>query len=201
MINSIYSKEGYLTFDTEYPLATKSEYMQGACIASIFEALQEGDDIELAEGIFILDADLNPHPHSNPHAAITQSAFDYGKERHPNSPLQRHAAFVNSVAYLVTGTPGKYGGPSVREHSVIRAALSGDSLLICQIGNWKLQKAMEFAEPLCYGRLKEIHQVCFRFEACFDDAPQDIADLKQMLEPQRDPVECIVVAFSSRDRD
>ena len=49
-----------LSFDGDR-LATKEEYMLGdRCVGSIFEALEPGEAIELQEGVFRLDEDLDP---------------------------------------------------------------------------------------------------------------------------------------------
>lgn len=199
MIISIYSNDGLLCWDNQYPLATKDEYMEGdRSVGSIFEALNPEEVIELSEGILTLDEDLDPQPLSDAHSVILESALEEGKNRHPNSPVQHHAAFANSVAYLMTGMSGGYGGPSVREHSV-SWALSGAGgkqqamqtnigQIVLQIpdgtlknaGKWSYGKALEFAEPLCYGELTELHQKCFKQEHCFDDAPEDIEALKKL---------------------
>ncbi len=41
---------------------------------------------------------------------ILESALAWGKNKHPESNQYRHCAFANSVAYLVTGFSGGYGG-------------------------------------------------------------------------------------------
>lgn len=40
---------------------------------------------------------------------ILEQAMNWGKAQHPQSNQYRHAAFANSVAYLVSGASGGYG--------------------------------------------------------------------------------------------
>lgn len=61
MATKIYSDNGLLSFDgDEEKLATAEEYEMGdRCVGSIFEALESGEVIELEEGFFTLDEDLD----------------------------------------------------------------------------------------------------------------------------------------------
>ena len=55
----IFSVDGTLTFDGDR-LATKEEYeLADRCVGSIFDALKEGENVELSNGYFILDDDLD----------------------------------------------------------------------------------------------------------------------------------------------
>jgi hypothetical protein len=131
---------------------------------------------------------------------VLESALTHGKNLYPSAPLQHHAAFANSVAYLMTGASDGYGGPSCREHSV-SWALSGVNGNQAQVetnlgtltlqypdgslpsaGQWEYEKALSFAEPLCYGELTNLHYECYRHEHCFDDSPEDIEQIKKFLE-------------------
>lgn len=63
MATQIYNFEGTLNFDSNGDLATKAEYeLVDRCVGSIFEALEPGEKVELAEGIFELDEDLDLIP-------------------------------------------------------------------------------------------------------------------------------------------
>src|SRR5690606_26976322 len=53
---------------------------------------------------------------------LVEQAREHAEREHPEASAQHRAAFANSVAYLVTGWSGGYGGPSVREHAVSHAA-------------------------------------------------------------------------------
>lgn len=126
---------------------------------------------------------------------ILEKAMQWGKQKHPAAPIQRHAAFANSVGYLVTGASGGYGGPSIREHCV-SWSLAGDGYnvptqvnlgeLIVQFpdgrlpqaGRWTFDKACEFAEPICYGSLPAIAKKVSQVEHCFDDDPEDLETLQ-----------------------
>lgn len=200
-ITSIHYDNGLLCWDVEKPLATKDRYELGdRCVGSIFEALEPEERVELKEGIFYLDEDLELCKHPDPYIIVLGASLEHGKNLHPSAAIQHHAAFANSVAYLVTGASGGYGGPSCREHAV-SWALSGTGgkqeqvetnlgILTVQYpdgslpsaGQWEFEKALKFAEPLCYGELKEIHYRCYKSEHCFDDAPEDIETLKKSLE-------------------
>lgn len=205
-ITSIHCDDGLLCWDANKPLATKEQYELGdRCVGSIFEALKPEERIELKEGIFYLDEDLDLLKHPDPYTIVLGASLEYGKNLHPNAPIQHHAAYANSVAYLVTGASGGYGGPSCREHSV-SWALSGASGRQTQVetnlgvmtlqypdgslppaGHWEYEKALDFANPLCYGELTKIHYECYRYEHCFDDAPEDIEQIKKSLGESENP--------------
>lgn len=132
---------------------------------------------------------------------ILESSLAHGKNLHPSSPVHHHAAYANSVAYLVTGASGGYGGPSCREHAV-SWALSGENGRQQQVGvltvqypdgslpspgEWEYEQALRFAEPYCYGELTKLHYECYRHEHCFDDASEDIQQIKKFLEVSENP--------------
>jgi hypothetical protein len=123
-----------------------------------------------------------------------ERALADAQRRHPSAPQQHQAAYANSVAYLMTGMSGGYGGPSCREHAVSHAALlqgGGRSTTVAGLnafipgpstkmpGQWDYEEAIELAEPLCFGELTDLHFRCFRSENCFDDAPSDLDTLKK----------------------
>lgn len=128
------------------------------------------------------------------HSEALEKALAEGKRLHPDAPMQHHAAFANSVAYLVTGASGGYGGPSCREHAVTHSALlqgGGQQTTAVGLnafapgpdtvmpGQWDYEDAIAFAEPICYGGMTDLHHQCYRTEHCFDDAPEDIETLKK----------------------
>lgn len=197
-ITSIYCQDGTLCWDSEYPLATIDQYMfADQCSGSVFEALAIGEYVELEEGIFQLNENLEPIKAEDPHYVISVAAIKIGKASNPAAPEQHHQAFQNSVAYLVTGLSGGSFGPSVREHSVswmlagsrgkhekLQTDLGAITLLypdgtMPAAGQWGFEKAVEFASSLCYGQLAPIHFLCYENEPCFDDAPEDLFQLKK----------------------
>ena len=65
-VTKIYNNDETLAFEGE-SLATLQDYfLADRCEGSIFEALQEGEVIELADGLFVCDSELDlssmPHP-------------------------------------------------------------------------------------------------------------------------------------------
>ena len=101
--------------------------------------------------------------------SVLDSALELGKNHHTGRSIALHAAFANSVAYLVTGMSGGYGGPSVREHLVSHYALAH-----YRPGKWDFPSACSFAEGIVYGELPldDAHRIAMQ-EYCFDDDPED----------------------------
>ena len=120
--------------------------------------------------------------------------MDWAKANYAAESLHHRCAFANSVAYLVTGASGGFGGPSMREHLVswslgtvgstkamgqtITAITPGD---LPMPGQWTFEDAIAHAAPLCFepaasyrNRLLQIQER----ENCFDDDPEDIAALR-----------------------
>jgi hypothetical protein len=193
MITSIYSNNGLLCWNNQYSLATKEEYgLADRAVGSIFEALAPNEAIELAEGVFVLDEDLDPQPHPDKFTAILESAKEWGEQKYPQDSTAHHCAFANSVAYLVTGWSGGYGGPSLREHTVSYALAGAGSNLpartnigtftiqypdgkLPHAGDWSYSKALAFAEPIVYCPITRQHFTVWRTEEnCFDDDPKDL---------------------------
>lgn len=59
MATQIFFKDGLLNFDGSL-LATKEQYQSGdRCVGSVFESLNEGEKVQLQEGVFELDEDLD----------------------------------------------------------------------------------------------------------------------------------------------
>lgn len=57
---AIYSDNRFLNFSRTARLATKQEFLESdRCSGSVFEALEPGESIQLAEGVFTLDEDLD----------------------------------------------------------------------------------------------------------------------------------------------
>ena len=107
---------------------------------------------------------------------VLERAMKHGKERHPQSPQHHHAAFANSVAYLVTGMSGGYGGPSMREHWASRIGHSAGL-----VSNCTFEQAAEALDECCYGPLTREHASMLHNEHCFDDAPGEVEAAQQML--------------------
>jgi hypothetical protein len=120
-----------------------------------------------------------------------EDALSWAKTNKPNASLHHKSAFANSVAYLVTGASGGYGGPSLREHlcSWSLSGLNGRNEGIIQFpdgtlppaGNWGFEEAIKFCEALCFEpaaihreKLLQIMEV----EHCFDDDPLDLEVLR-----------------------
>jgi hypothetical protein len=56
----LFSNNGLLTFNDGFPLATKEEYESGdRCVGSVFEALSPEEHIQLEDGYFVLDDELD----------------------------------------------------------------------------------------------------------------------------------------------
>ena len=130
---------------------------------------------------------------------ILDRAMEWAKQNRSDSSQAHKAAFANSVAYLVTGWSGGFGGPSVREHAVTRAVMlqgrgkegpkfdSNFGVLqtyqpdpeFFRPGKWTFESAVKFAEPICFGLITELHRSCWKSEHCFDDDPQDIVELNK----------------------
>lgn len=107
------------------------------------------------------------------YSEILQNMLKYGQKKYLDAHLSRHAAFANSVAYLVTGMSGGYGGPSIREHCVTWLAIKERKMA----GTWSVDDASKFAEPICYGELPLIALQVYQNESCFDGDPADLERL------------------------
>ena len=99
------------------------------------------------------------------------------QEYKPESSPQRKAAFANCVAYLTTGVSGGYGGPSIREHAV-GVLYAGSSMLFREA----VKLCMSDKGPI-FGPLTDLHLDIWYEESdiCFDDDPQDSAELEKEL--------------------
>ena len=110
---------------------------------------------------------------------ILQRARQLVEERRPDASPQKKAAFANSVAYLVTGWAGGFGGPSVREHAASRQYGQKGPLK----GLWLFEEACNLLlseDGPVFGPLTSFHRQCWAEEHCFDDDPQDAADLAKL---------------------
>lgn len=109
------------------------------------------------------------------HDEVLERAMKLGKERHPEAPQHHHAAFANTVATLVTGWSGGYGGPSMREHWASRVAYSKG------IEKFDFDSAVTAVDEACYGTLTIDHARMLEDEHCFDDAPGEVEQAERML--------------------
>ena len=118
---------------------------------------------------------------SDEYEEILQRARQLVEERRPEASAQKKAAFANSVAYLVTGWAGGFGGPSVREHTASRQYGQKGPLN----GLWPFEEACNLLiseNGPVFGPLTSFHRQCWTEEYCFDNDPQDIADLAKLEE-------------------
>lgn len=107
---------------------------------------------------------------------VLNQAMELGKDRHPDAPSQHHATFANSVAYLVTGMSGGFGGPSMREHWASRVGNEKG-----QVGAFSFDEAVETLEACCFGPLTIGHASMLNCEHCFDDAPGEVEEARRLL--------------------
>ena len=105
------------------------------------------------------------------HDNVLNKARVIAEERHPGASSCRHAAFANSVAYLVTGFSGGFGGPSVREH--VASGLIRNGKMIFE----RAVEALIGQDGLIFGPLTDLHRFCWENEHCFNDDPADVAEL------------------------
>ena len=109
------------------------------------------------------------------HDEVLDRAMKLGKERHPEAPQHHHAAFANTVATLITGWSGGYGGPSMREHWASRVAYSKGA------SEFNFEAAVEAVDEACYGSLTVDHARMLEEEHCFDDAPGETEAAERLL--------------------
>lgn len=103
---------------------------------------------------------------------ILQRARKLVGERRPDASPQKHAAFANSVAYLVTGWAGGYGGPSVREHASARLDQRGSG----PDGRKTFEEACDLLlkdDGVIFGPITDLHRKCWVEEFHQDDDPED----------------------------
>lgn len=103
---------------------------------------------------------------------VLQEARDRVERERPDTSTEKKAAFANSVAYLVSGASGGYGGPSVREHSVSWAYGPG--------GRYAFEEACELLlkeDGLIFSPIQDIHREVYEAEYCFDDDYEDLKEL------------------------
>lgn len=130
---------------------------------------------------------------------ILQRAMQHAIAHHPTASLQHKAAFANSVAYLVTGESGGFGGVSIREH-LCSWSLAGDRGTIEAIsidgqnltcikpdgslpkpGDWSFEDAIVHCASLCFGDISQWRDRALQIqerEYCFDDDPEDLEALR-----------------------
>ncbi len=100
------------------------------------------------------------------------SAMDTARKERPQASPQKHAAFANSVAAMVHGWSGGFGGPSVREHAASWTFTSKP---------YSFDDAVRLLldeQGVIFGPLTDIHRRCWEDEYCFDDDPDDLKQLE-----------------------
>lgn len=106
---------------------------------------------------------------------ILRAARAWGEEHYPQASVQKHAAFANSVQYVMIRASGGFGGPSVRELAVTKAFNdSGRSIT-------DAEQAYAFVSPIVYGPLTDLHHHVWDEQQaiCFDNDPEDERALKR----------------------
>ena len=106
------------------------------------------------------------------HDSFLQRAYDYGKARHPDAPIEHHEAFANSVSYAMTGMSGGFGGPSMREHYASRMIIQEFGV---RSGRCTFEQAVNLLDKYCYGSLTKDIAWMITTECCFDNAPGEEA--------------------------
>jgi hypothetical protein len=106
--------------------------------------------------------------------SLLERAHALARERFPEASAQKWAAFANTVAGLLTGVSGGYGGPSVREH------VAGQMLESKHQAFEELTEELLSPDSLIFGPLREEHLDFWseQSEICFDDDPDDVALLE-----------------------
>jgi len=123
-----------------------------------------------------------------------QRAMAWANTHYAHESMQHKAAFANSVAYLVTGISGGYGGPSLREHLVSWSLgttgavnIGGQAMTTITPGNlplpgdWAFEAAVAHAAPLCFDPARKYLNLLIQIqerEYCFDDDPEDFKVLR-----------------------
>lgn len=126
-----------------------------------------------------------------------EELIELGKKMHPGASYKRHETFASSVHYFVTGE-SLGNGPSVREH-ICSWSLAGDGEIgtvnttlgkLTQIhpdgrlpgpGEWKIEKAAEFCEPIVYGPLPKLWRRVIEQEYIFNNDEEDIKEMIGVL--------------------
>jgi hypothetical protein len=128
-----------------------------------------------------------------------EKAMNWAQLNHSTASTQHKAAFANSVAYLVTGGSGGYGGPSLREHLVSwslagldgivdSTSIGGEAMTLLRPdgsmyrpGQWGFDAAIAHCTPLCFDPAEKYRDLLIKIqerEYCFDDDPEDIKALR-----------------------
>jgi len=100
-------------------------------------------------------------------------AMEIARKERPHASHQKHAAFANSVGYLVHGMAGGFGGPSVREHAASRLFPNKPYSF-----DEAIRLLLDEQAGGIFGPLTGIHRMCWADEYCFDDDPDDLKQLE-----------------------
>jgi hypothetical protein len=109
---------------------------------------------------------------SDEHDEVLERARQLVEKQKPKASGQHKAAFCNSVAYLVTGWSGGYGGPSVREHAA-SWLYAGKRYSFDDAVDLLIQD-----DGVIFGPISKVHRQCWNEEHCFDDDPVDVNELE-----------------------
>ena len=107
------------------------------------------------------------------HSDTLEHALQVAQQQYPHATRVQHAAFANSVSYLVSGASGGYGGPSLREHLVSHTSAHQGRLA----GTYTFDEACAFAAPLVFHTLTDEQiQICRQYlDISFDNTSADEA--------------------------
>lgn len=103
----------------------------------------------------------------NEYDQILARALERAKKERPDASPQHRAAYANSVAYVLTGRAGGYGGPSMREY-VASGLRYGDN------PPPNFEAACREVGKSVFGPLTDAHRAASEQECCFDDDPEDV---------------------------
>lgn len=108
---------------------------------------------------------------SGSHQGYLRTALDWAREHYPTASPERHSAFANSVAYVLTGMACGRGGPSVREYVAVEIRHQPNPPTT-------LGEAIMRVAASVFGPLTDAHREAWQREHCFDDDPNDLTELQ-----------------------
>lgn len=110
------------------------------------------------------------------HEVVRARALIIGEKLRPFAPKERHWAFANAVALIVTGVSGGEKGPSMREYLACTTRYS-------HMDRYSLLQAAELVKAKCYDEpITAEHALVYAVIGSFDDAQSDVKAVKGILE-------------------